>query len=146
MPSAFCDYVAGQRLTTDFRLSDSYRYRFRDAKLTDFASAREREESWASADAKSDAFSGRIRWQVSRSAAPKAPRLLSSPFRPFRLQLLADIRMEKYAITPSMMERRRMSRKLVDLGNAALVVCGVFTALTWGARIAYVAGMWFGSH
>jgi hypothetical protein len=73
MPSAFCDYVAGQRLTTDFRLSDSYRYRFRDAKLTDFASAREREESWASADAKSDAFSGRIRWQVSRSAAPKAP-------------------------------------------------------------------------
>ena len=45
-----------------------------------------------------------------------------------------------------MMERRRMSSKLVDLGNAALVVCGVFTALTWGARIAYVAGMWFGSH
>jgi hypothetical protein len=37
MPSAFCDYVAGQRLTTDFRLADSYRYRFRNAKLTDFA-------------------------------------------------------------------------------------------------------------
>lgn len=146
MPSAFCDYVAGQRLTTDFRQADSYRYRFRNAKLTDFALDRERQESWVSADARSDAFGGRIRWQVSRSAAPKAPRLLSSPFRPFRLQLLADIRMGKYAITPSMMERRRMSRKLVDLGNAALVVCGVFTALTWGARIAYVAGMWFGSH
>jgi hypothetical protein len=39
-----------------------------------------------------------------------------------------------------------MSRKLVDLGNAALVVCGVFTALTCGGRIAHVAGMWFGSH
>lgn len=66
--------------------------------------------------------------------------------QPFCYRPLADIRMGKYAIGPSMMERRRMSRKLVDLVNAFLVVCGVFTALTCGGRIAHVAGMWFGSH
>jgi len=38
-----------------------------------------------------------------------------------------------------------MSRKLADLGNAALVVFGVFTALNWGGRIAYLAGVWVGS-
>jgi hypothetical protein len=38
-----------------------------------------------------------------------------------------------------------MSRKLVDLGNAALVAFGFFTALTWGGRIAHVAGVWLGS-
>ena len=39
-----------------------------------------------------------------------------------------------------------MSRKLLGLGNAALVAFGIFTALNWGSGLAYVAGMWFGLH
>lgn len=40
---------------------------------------------------KSDAFGGRVRWRVSRSAAPKAARPLSSPFQPFRFRPKYDI-------------------------------------------------------
>jgi hypothetical protein len=39
-----------------------------------------------------------------------------------------------------------VSRRLLGLGNATLVAFGIFTALNWGSGIAYVAGMWFGSH
>lgn len=39
-----------------------------------------------------------------------------------------------------------MSRKLLGLGNAALVAFGIFKALNWGSGIAYVTGVWFGSH
>ena len=39
-----------------------------------------------------------------------------------------------------------MTRKLLGLGNSALIVFGIFTALKWGSSIAYVAGTWFGSH
>jgi len=53
--------------------------------------------------------------------------------------------MGKYAVKISGMEDGRVSRKLLGLGNAALVAFGIFTALNWGCGIAYIAGMWFGS-
>ncbi len=38
-----------------------------------------------------------------------------------------------------------MSRRLLELGNTALIVFGIYTAINWGSSFAYVAGMWFGS-
>lgn len=39
-----------------------------------------------------------------------------------------------------------MGRTLLGLGNTALTVFGIFTALNWGSSIAYATGAWFGSH
>jgi len=44
------------------------------------------------------------------------------------------------------MKDGRVSRKLLEFGNAALIAFGIFTALNWGSGIAYVVGIWFGSH
>ena len=65
---------------------------------------------------------------------------------PRRLRPLADVRVGKYAVKIAGMEDGRVSRKLLGLKNAALVLFGIFTALNCGSGIAYVAGMWFGSH
>ena len=49
--------------------------------------------------------------------------------------------------TPSeRMKLRSMRGKLLELGNAARAVIGIFTAINWGSSIAYIAGLWFGAH